>query len=117
MSETAHVLEELRSLRGAHADVLIRLTEVCSTMRELVVELKHQQRSSDALGERISRNEEAWKERIEKLEEAVVSVQIENATNKPIMDIAKRMYWNQWITLIAAGGGTVGMNWSKLFGG
>lgn len=99
MSETTHVLEELRTLSN-------RLSDVYGEMRELVVELRHAQKSYENLNERVL-----------KIETDIRSIQLENATNKPIMDIAKRMYYSQWVTIGAAAAGTVGMNWTRLFGG
>lgn len=106
MSDPAHVLEELRSMRGAHADLMGRLTDVCTEMRELVIELRHTQKNHEGLNERVL-----------KIETDIRAIQLENATNRPIMDIAKRMYWSQWGTILAAIGGTAGMNWQKIFGG
>lgn len=110
MSETAHVLEELRALSS-------RLSDVYGEMRELVVELRHTQRNNDALSDRMSKSDAAMNERMSKIEESIKAIQLENATNKPLMDIAKRMYWSQWATIVAAGGGTIGINWTKFFGG
>lgn len=106
MADTDHVLEELRSLRGAHVDLMGKMSDVCGEVRELIIELRHTQRNFDGLNDRVM-----------KLDDIVRGIQQENATNKPIMDIAKRMYWSQWATIVAAVGGTAGVNWSKLFGG
>lgn len=106
MSDSAHFLEELRSLRGAHVDLMAKMSEVCGEIRELTIELRHTQKNYDTLNERMLKNEADIRE-----------IQLENAVNRPLMDVAKRMYWSQWGTIIAAATGTVGMNWTKLFGG
>lgn len=106
MNETEHVLEELRSLRGAHSSLMGKMSDVCGELRELVIELRHTQKNYETLSDRMV-----------KTETEIRNIQLENATNKPIMDIAKRMYWSQWATIAGAIGGTAGMNWQKLFGG
>lgn len=105
MTETAHILEEIRSIRTDQSAQLSKMTDLCTEIRELVIEHRHTQKDYEALNSRVFKNESDLR-----------GLQMESATNKPIMDIAKRMYYSQWITIAAAGGGTVAMNWTKLFG-
>lgn len=100
-----HVLEEIRSLRGAHAGLMSKMSDVCGELRELVAELRHTQKTFDEVSGQVS-----------DLAKQVHSIQIENATNKPIMDIAKSMYRSQWMTILAALAAVAGTNSDKLFG-
>lgn len=108
MSDTAHILEEMRSLRGAHAEVLASLSDVCVQVRELVIELRHTQRNYDSLNERMMKNEVD-----------IRALQLDAALNKPILDIAKAINTKMLITIASAVVAFAGMNvdWSKLVGG
>lgn len=105
MNDAAHILEEFRSLRGAHVDVMTKMSDVCGEVRELVAELRHAQRNYESLSGRFT-----------KLDEQVRVMQLENATNKPILDIARSMYRSQWMTILAAIGAVAGTNIDKLLG-
>ncbi|MCY1408728.1 hypothetical protein D9M71_240560 [compost metagenome] len=103
MSEQTHILEELRSLRSAHVDLMTKMSDLCGDVRQLVTELGHTQKSYDTAHLRII-----------DMEKQIKLVQLENATNKPILDIAKSMYRSQWMTILAAIGAVIGSNWQKL---
>lgn len=100
-----HVLEEIRSLRGAHSGLMSRMSDVCGELRELVAELRHTQKTFDEVNKQVS-----------DLANQVHAIQIENATNKPILDIARSMYRSQWLTIMAAAGAVVGTNLDKFMG-
>lgn len=105
MIDNHHLQEEFRSLRGAHSDVLSKMSDVCGEVRELVAELRHTQKNYDDLSHRVM-----------KAEEQVRTIQLENATNKPILDIARSMYRSQWLTILAATSAVLGTNLDKLLG-
>lgn len=107
MSDTAHILEEMRSLRGAHADLMSKMSEVCVQMRELVTELRHTQRNYDSLSERML-----------KTESEIRSLQLEAALNKPILDIVRSVNTKMLITVITTALGLAAMqvDWSKFAG-
>jgi hypothetical protein len=104
MSESTHILEELRSLRIAHVDLMTRMSDVCGEVRTLVSELRHTQTSFDSMSNRVA-----------EVDRQIRTIQLENATNKPILDIANSMYRSQWMTIIGAIGAVIGSNWTKLF--
>lgn len=104
MSDT-HILEELRSLRGAHVGLMTKMSDVCGEVRELVAELRHTQKGFDDVIKRVS-----------EVERQAHSIQIENATNKPILDIARSMHRNMWLTILAAFSAVAGTNVDKLLG-
>lgn len=104
-TDSAHILEELRSLRIAHVDLMTRMADVCGEVRTLVSELRHTQMSYDSMSTRVN-----------EVDRQIRAIQLENATNKPILDIAKAMYRSQWLTILAAIGAVVGSNWPKLIG-
>lgn len=101
----SHVLEEIRSLRGAHAGLMSKMSDVCGELRELVAELRHTQKTFDDVNSQVA-----------ELSRQVRAIQIENATNKPILDIAKSMYRSQWLTIVAAISAVAGTNLDKLVG-
>ena len=105
MSDAQHMMEEFRSLRGAHVDVMAKMSDLSGEVRELVAELRHTQKNYDDLNHRVM-----------KAEEQVHAIQLENATNKPILDIARSMYRSQWLTILAAIGAVAGTNVDKLLG-
>lgn len=104
MSESTHILEELRSQKVATTHLVEKMSDVCTEVRVLVTELRHTQKSYEALDSRVSH-----------AEENVRNIQLVNATNKPILDIANSMYRSQWITMMGAIAAVVGSNWTKLF--
>lgn len=104
MSDSAHILEELRSMRSAHVDLMSRMSDVCGEVKTLVSELRHTQSSFDSMSARVA-----------EVDRQIRTIQLENATNKPILDIANSMYRSQWLTILGAIGAVVGSNWSKLF--
>jgi hypothetical protein len=103
MSDSTHILEELRSLRIAHVDLMTRMSDVCGEVRTLVSELRHTQTSFDSMSTKVA-----------EVDRQIRTIQLENATNKPILDIANSMYRAQWMTIIAAVGAVVGSNWKNL---
>lgn len=100
-----HVLEEIRSLRGAHAGLMSRMSDVCGELRELVAELRHTQKTFDEVNRQVS-----------DLARQVHAMQLDNATNKPILDIAKSMNRNMWLTIFGAAGAVIGTNFEKFLG-
>lgn len=106
MESSSHILEELRSLRGAHVDLMSKMSDVCGEMRGLVLELRHTQANFADVTQRVADVEKQMRE-----------VQIENATNRPILEIARNMYRAQWVTIISAVGAVAGTNADKLLGG
>lgn len=104
MSDLQHVLEELRSQKAATNQLVTKMSDVCVEVRVLVTELRHTQKSYDSVNSRV-----------DDIEGQMRLIQLENATNKPILDIAKSMYRSQWVTILAAIGAVIGSNWPKLF--
>lgn len=100
-----HVLEEIRSLRGAHAGLMGKMSDVCGELRELVAELRHTQKTFDEVSGQVA-----------DLTKQVHVIQLENATNKPILDIARSMNRNMWLTLLGAFLAIVGTNSDKFLG-
>lgn len=105
MSDIHHVLEELRSQKEATNQLVGKMSDVCVEVRVLVTELRHTQKSFESVNARV-----------DEMESQMHAIQMENATNKPILDIANSMYRSQWMTILAAVGAVVGSNWSKLIG-
>lgn len=103
MNDSAHILEELRQQRIAHVDLMTKMTDVCGEVRVLVSELRHTQKNYDAINSRMG-----------EAEKQVRAIQLENAGNKLIMDIANSMLRRQWMTMFAAVVAVVGSNWQKL---
>ena len=103
MSDSQHILEELRTQRLAHVDLMTKMTDVCGEVRVLVSELRHTQKNYDALNTRVAESEKQ-----------IRVVQLENAGNKIIMDIANSMLRRQWMTMFAAVAAVIGTNWQKL---
>jgi hypothetical protein len=105
MNDTNHILEELRSLRGAHVGLMTKMSDVCGEVRELVGELRHTQKSFDDAITRVA-----------KVEREIHEIQLENATNRPILDIARSMHRSQWLTIFAAISAVAGTNLDKWLG-
>lgn len=103
MNDSTHILEELRQQRMAHVDLMTKMTDVCGEVRVLVAELRHTQKNYDSINVRVG-----------EAEKQVKAIQLENASNKLILDIARSMYRSQWMTILAAIGAVVGSNWHKL---
>lgn len=103
MSDSQHILEELRTQRLAHVDLMTKMTDVCGEVRVLVSELRHTQKNYDAINTRMG-----------EAEKQVRTIQLENAGNKMIMDIANAMLRRQWMTMFAAIAAVIGTNWQKL---
>jgi len=104
MSDLQHVLAELQAQKAATIGLMSKMSDVCGEVRVLVTELRHTQKSYEAVDGRVAG-----------IELHVHEIQIENAQNKPILDIVNKMYRNQWMTMLAAFAAVVGSNWSKLF--
>lgn len=104
MNDSQHILEELKTQRIAHTDLMTKMTEVCGEVRVLVSELHHTTKNYDALNLRVTEAEKTLR-----------AIQLENAGNKVIMDIANSMLRRQWMTMAAAITGVIGVNWQKFF--
>lgn len=104
MSDLQHVLAELQSQKSATVDLMAKMSDVCGEMRVLVTELRHTQASYDSMNVRLT-----------EIDRQVRAIQLESATNKPILDIANSMYRAQWLTMLSAIGAVIGSNWTKLF--
>jgi hypothetical protein len=104
MNDSQHILEELKSQRAAHVDLMTKMTDVCGEVRVLVSELRHTQKNYDAINSRMGETEKQLR-----------IIQLENAGNKIIMDIANSMLRRQWMTIMGAIAAVVGSNWTKLF--
>lgn len=102
MSDSQHILEELKLQRAAHVDLVTKMTDVCGEVRVLVSELRHTQKNYEAINDRVG-----------DMEKQVRNIQLENAGNKLIMDIANSMLRRQWMTMFAAVAAVVGSNWQK----
>ncbi len=103
MNDSTHILDELKAQRAAHVDLMTKMTDVCGEVRVLVSELRHTQKNYDSINVRVG-----------EAEKQVKAIQLENASNKLILDIARSMYRSQWMTILAAIGAVVGSNWHKL---
>lgn len=103
MSDLQHVLVELQAQKQATVGLMTKMSDVCGEMRVLVTELRHTQASYESMNTRLAA-----------VDQQIRAIQLESATNKPILDIAKAMYRSQWMTILAAVGAVVGSNWSKL---
>lgn len=103
MSDLQHVLTELQAQKQATVGLMTKMSDVCGEMRVLVTELRHTQAGYDSMNTHLS-----------VVDQQIRAIQLESATNKPILDIAKAMYRSQWMTILAAVGAVVGSNWSKL---
>jgi hypothetical protein len=94
-------------MRGAHVDLMGEMGQLCVQVRELVIELRHTQRTM-----------EINNSRMDKVEEDIRSLQLESALNKPILDIARSINTKMWLTIcsgaIAVSASTV--NWSAFAG-
>jgi nicotinate-nucleotide pyrophosphorylase len=104
-TDLSHILEELRSQRIAQTDLMRQMADVCGEVRTLVSELRHIELSYNSISQKVTA-----------FDAQIRNIQLENATNKPILDIAKSMYRNQWMTILAAIGAVIGSNWHKLIG-
>lgn len=103
MSDLQHVLVELQAQKQATVGLMTKMSDVCGEMRVLVTELRHTQASYESMNTRLAA-----------VDQQIRAIQLESATNKPILDIAKAMYRSQWMTILAAVGAVIGSNWSKL---
>lgn len=102
MSDLDHVLQELQSQRVATTQLMTKMSDVCGEVRVLVTELRHTQKSYDSVNVRV-----------DEVESQIHNIQLESATNRPILDIAKNMYRSQWVTILFAIGAVLGSNWKK----
>lgn len=106
MTDNSLVMEELRAIKTMHNENVSKLGELCSEVRSLVVELRHTQKGFDDVSTRIG-----------EVEKQVHAIQIENATNKPILEIARSMNRNMWLTMGGALLAVTGTNLDKFIGG
>lgn len=108
MNDTSHVLEEMRSMRGSHADLLSEMGQLCVQVRELVIELRHTQRNIDG-----------FKGEMDTMKADIKALQLDNALNKPILDIARAINTKMWVTILgsAAVVGFAALDWSKFASG
>ena len=100
-------VEEMREMRRNHGELTLRLSELCGKVGELVAELRHTQQNNKIIEERVTRQEDALR-----------TLQLESALNKPILDIAKSINSKMWIAIIGAvisvGAGNI--DWTKFIG-
>ncbi len=101
---THHVLEEIRSMRGAHIELMTQMAGVCGEVKTLVTELRHTKDSFDSVSLRVG-----------DAEKQIHAMQIESAHNKPILDIAKSMYRSTLLTIVTAAAAVIGTNLDKIF--
>lgn len=102
MNDSQNILQELKSQRDAHVELVMKMTDVCGEVRVLVSELRHTQKNYDAINSRMG-----------EMEKQVRTIQLENAGNKVIMDIANSMLRRQWMTMFAAAGAVIVSYWQK----
>jgi hypothetical protein len=100
------VMEEMRAIKAMHVDSMSKLGELCSDVRALVIELRHTQKGFEDLTGRVI-----------EVEKQTHAMQIENATNRPILEIARSMNRNVWLAIGAAVLAVAGTNYDKLSGG
>ena len=100
-----HVLEELRSMRSAHIELMTQMGNVCGEVKCLVTELRHTKDSFDSVSIRVS-----------DVEQQIQAMAIESAQNKPILDIARSMNRNLWVSIFAGMAAVAGTNLDKLAG-
>lgn len=95
-------------MSDAQSEVISKLSELSAQIRELVIELRHTQRSH-----------EGHEGRIVKLEDGMRQVQLDAAMNKPVLDVVRGINNRMWVTIITAAIGVAAMNvdWTKAFGG
>ena len=106
MTDPNHlVMEEMRSIKAMHVDSMSKLGELCSDVRALVIELRHTQKGFEEVSGRVG-----------EVEKQVHAMQIENATNRPILDIARSMNRNVWLAIGAAVLAVAGTNYDKFTG-
>lgn len=99
------VMEEMRSIKAMHVDSMSKLGELCGDVRALVIELRHTQKGFDEISGRVS-----------EVEKQVHAMQIENAINRPILDIARSMNRNVWLAIGSAVLAVAGTNYDKFVG-
>lgn len=99
--------EEMREMRLNQADLMSKISELCSQVRELVVELRHTQKDYELTDSRVA-----------KLEQDVRALQLDSALNKPILDIAKSINSKMWLAILGAivSIAATGIDWSKFMG-
>lgn len=100
------VMEEMRAIKAMHVDSMSKLGELCSDVRALVIELRHTQKGFEDLTGRVI-----------EVEKQTHAMQIENATNRPILEIARSMNRNVWLAIGAAVLAVAGTNYDKFSGG
>jgi hypothetical protein len=103
--QTVLVMEEMKVIKAMHVDSMCKLGELCGDVRELVVELRHTQKGFEDMSARVG-----------DVEKQVHAMQIESATNRPILDIAKSMNRNVWLSIGAGVLAVAGTNFDKLAG-
>jgi len=87
---------------------MAEMSQLCAQVRELVIELRHTQRSIDG-----------FKADMDVVETEVRALQLESALNKPILDIARSINSKMWMTIIGAmvAVAAQAVDWSKFSGG
>lgn len=106
MADPNHlVMEEMRSIKAMHVDSMSKLGELCSDVRALVIELRHTQKGFEEVSGRVG-----------EVEKQLHIMQIQNAENRPFMEIAKSMNRNVWLAITAAILGILGTNYDKFIG-
>lgn len=105
MINSEHFAEEMRLMRATHTDMMKEMSEVCGSIRELVVKIDNADKRFDFHGDRLT-----------KVEKRIRDIELENASNRPMLDIARQMYKMQWVTIIAATSAVGGPEILKMFG-
>lgn len=97
--------EEMREMRLNQADLMSKISELCSQVRELVVELRHTQKDYELTVSRVAA-----------LEHDMRALQMESALNKPILDIAKSINSKMWLAIVGAivSIAATGIDWHKV---
>ena len=95
-------------MSDSQAELIREISDLSAQIRELVTELRHTQK-----------NHEKLEDRTKKCEDDVRALQLESALNKPILDIARDINRKMWFTILgsAAAVGSLGIDWTKVFGG
>lgn len=97
--------EEMREVRRSLTEMGTKFSELCGTVRELVVELRHTQKDYELTVTRIAA-----------LEHDMRALQMESALNKPILDIAKSINSKMWLAIAGAliSIAATGIDWHKV---
>ena len=92
---------------ATHAELMSEMRQLCGSVRELTVELKHTQKHYENLDGRMSKSETD-----------IRALQLDAALNKPILDIARAINTKMWLTILgsAVAVSASALDWSKFVG-